>query len=36
MSTMHTRNTLLALLLALPGLAQAASESEANDPVTSA
>lgn len=35
MSTLHTRNTLLALLLAIPGLAQAASEREANHPIAS-
>jgi hypothetical protein len=35
MSTLNTRNTLLALLLAVPGLVQAASEREANNPVAS-
>jgi hypothetical protein len=36
MSTLHTRNTLLALLLAVPGLAQAVPEAESNHPTTSA
>ena len=36
MSTMHIRNMLLALLLALPGLAHAAPEVESNHPVAAA
>lgn len=36
MSTLHTRNTLLALLLAVPGLAQAVPEVEANNPANAA
>ena len=36
MRTMHTRSTLLALLLAIPGLGLAATEEESNHPATAA